>query len=254
MRFSGMRSPWLPLLQQDQLVQCLACKRTLLVESFETHQVATKIHATISALRAPPTNVRRPPASASSPTKAASSRVAAGAHAMARAHPFAAKARAEGRDPRCAKRHGTRARIRGPDRTARARGRRAMADSKARLPPTKQQGAGMSWLLAEAPPRSPSLTHFGRPSGRASSRSFLRLRCATQLCRSPRRRLPTQFARRRSGRCVATQGPSSPPFTHPATPKTNIRSLTLFAGRSSRCRLLRPHGLAQATACGQGDP
>ena len=39
---SSMRSPYLPLLQQDQLVTCQICKRVLVIDCFEEHKV---IHA-----------------------------------------------------------------------------------------------------------------------------------------------------------------------------------------------------------------
>ena len=36
---SQMRSPYLPLLQQEQFVTCLNCKRVLIVDCFEEHKV-----------------------------------------------------------------------------------------------------------------------------------------------------------------------------------------------------------------------
>lgn len=41
-RFNGMRSAWLPLYQQEQLVQCTRCKRMLFIDTFETHQAVCK--------------------------------------------------------------------------------------------------------------------------------------------------------------------------------------------------------------------
>lgn len=72
----SMRSPYLPLLQQEQLVTCQHCKRVLVIECFEAHQAtASAIEpgcwqlAAASALNSPltthhplpPTTTRSPP-------------------------------------------------------------------------------------------------------------------------------------------------------------------------------------------------
>ena len=40
--YSGERSRYLPLLQSEHLVQCEACKRTVVTESFVQHQVLSR--------------------------------------------------------------------------------------------------------------------------------------------------------------------------------------------------------------------
>ena len=39
---SSMRSRWLPLLQQEQVVQCLRCKRAVMAECFDAHEATCR--------------------------------------------------------------------------------------------------------------------------------------------------------------------------------------------------------------------